>query len=63
MNNTKVNNYQVAKENARQKAIDWQYESFEKPMTWGELAYWQNYFEKLGKKYGLLTEFRENGIC
>ena len=41
MNNTKVNNYQVAKENARQKAIDWQYEFSEKSMSWGELAYWQ----------------------
>ena len=50
MNNTKVNNYQVAKENARQKAIDWQYEFSEKSMSWGELAYWQEYFEKLGKK-------------
>lgn len=57
------NNYQVAKENARQKAIDWQYEFSETPMSWGELAYWQEYFEKLGKRYGLLTEFRENCIC
>ena len=24
MNNTKVNNYQIVKEKARQKAIDWQ---------------------------------------
>jgi hypothetical protein len=32
-------------------------------MSWGELAYWQEYFEKLGKRYGLLTEFRENCIC
>ena len=63
MNNTKVNNYQVAKENARQKAIDWQYEFSEKSMSWEELAYWQSYFERLGKRYGLLTEFRENCIC
>lgn len=63
MNNTKVNNYQVAKENARQKAIDWQYEFSETSMSWGELAYWQEYFEKIGRRYGLLTEFRENCIC
>ena len=63
MNNTKVNNYQVAKENARQKAIDWQDYFSETSMSWGELAYWQSYFERLGKKYGLLTEFRENCIC
>lgn len=63
MNNTKVNDYQVAKEKARQKAIDWQYEFSETSMSWGELAYWQGYFEKIGKRYGLLTEFRENAIC
>lgn len=57
------NNYQVAKENARQKAIDWQYEFSETSMSWGELAYWQEYFEKIGRRYGLLTEFRENCIC
>lgn len=63
MNNTKVNNYQIAKENARQKAIDWQGCFSETSMSWGELAYWQEYFKKLGKRYGLLTEFRENCIC
>lgn len=63
MNNTKANNYQVAKENARQKSIDWQDYFSETSMSWGELAYWQEYFEKLGKRYGLLTEFRENCIC
>ena len=57
------NNYQNAKEKARQKAIDWYYEFSEKSMSWGELAYWQGYFERLGKRYGLLSEFRENGIC
>lgn len=35
MNNTKVNNYQVAKENARQKAIDWQDYFSETSMSWG----------------------------
>lgn len=24
---------------------------------------WQHYFETLGKRYGLLTEFKKNGIC
>ena len=63
MNNTKVNNYQNAKEKARRKAMDWQDFFSENSMSWGELAYWQEYFERLGKRYGLLTEFRENGIC
>lgn len=57
------NNYQIAKENARQKAIDWQANFASENYSWGELAYWQEHFEKLGKRYGLLTEFRENCIC
>ena len=61
MNNTKVNNYQVAKENAREQAREWQIT--EDNYSYAELAYWQEYFEKLGKRYGLLTEFRENCIC
>ena len=61
MNNTKVNNYQVAKENAREKAREWQ--MTEDSYSYAELAYWQDYFERLGKRYGLLTEFRAEGIC
>ena len=58
-----MNKYQIAKEKARQKAIDWQYEFSETSMSWGELAYYQDYFERLGKRYGLLAEFRSEGIC
>ena len=58
-----MNKYQVEKEKARQKAIDWQYEFSETSMSWGELAAYQAYFEAIGKRYGLLREFRENGIC
>ncbi len=61
MNKTKVNNYQVAKENAREKAREWQLA--EDNYSYAELAYWQDYFERLGKRYGLLTEFRAEGIC
>ena len=61
MNNTKVNNYQIAKENAREKAREWQIA--EDSYSYAELAYWQDYFERLGKRYVLLTEFRAEGIC
>lgn len=33
------------------------------PISWGELADIQEFFEKYGKRYGLLREFRENAIC
>lgn len=28
-----------------------------------ELIGWKDFFEEYGRKYGLLTEFRANGIC
>lgn len=54
--------YQRDKESARQKAIDYQIMSSDWNMSYQELAHWTNYFEKLGKRYGLIKEFKENGI-
>ena len=54
--------YQEKKEYVRQKAIDWQ-RSFEYCLwNYGEVAEFQAKFERLGKRFGLLKEFRENGI-
>lgn len=55
--------YLEAKEKARQEAIDWQLDFDNHNYSWGELAEYQNRFEKIGKRYGLLKEFKENGIC
>ena len=49
-------------ENARQKAIDWQTDYCNNDYSYGELAAFAEYFTKLAKRYGLITEFRENGI-
>ena len=59
-----MNAYQKAKERARQEAINHQQAFSEEGviMTWGEVAFWDNYFEKLGRRFGLLKEFKENGI-
>lgn len=57
-----MNKYQRAKENARNKAIEWQSSFCEHDYSYGELAYWQDYFERLAKRCGLIEEFRENGI-
>lgn len=54
--------YQELKEIARQKAIDWQNEFSENNYSYGELSYYQAYFEALAKRYGLIKEFRENCI-
>lgn len=32
-------------------------------LSYGELYHIQKFFETMGKRYGLLREFRENAIC
>ena len=54
--------YTERKERARQKAIEWQYDFTQNDHYMSEYAEWGAYFEKLGKRYGLIREFRENGI-
>lgn len=55
--------YKQQKEKARELAVQWQHDFSNNNYSWLELANWSNYFTKLGKRYGLLKEFRENGIC
>lgn len=55
--------YQEMKEKARQSAIDWQHDLDNHSYSWGEMADFCAHFERLGRRYGLLREFRENGIC
>lgn len=55
--------YADYKAEVRERAIQWQYEFAERTISWGELAEETAEFERLGRRYGLLTEFRENGIC
>ena len=54
--------YSEKKEKIREEAIDWQLDFSNHNYSYGELAEIQAYFEKVGKKYGLIKEFRENGI-
>lgn len=58
-----MNKYYIKKEEIRQQAIDWQLDFSNHNYSWGELAEFADYFYKMGKRYGLLREFRENGIC
>ena len=55
-------NYREKKAKAREEAIRWQAEFQDHSYSYSELVYWQAYFEKLGKRYGLTREFKENGI-
>ena len=54
--------YREQKQRAREKAIEWQLDFENHNYDWLELTNWGEYFTKLGKRYGLLKEFRENGV-
>ena len=54
--------YNRLKEAARKAAIEWQITSRDKPMSYSELAEVGERFYTLGKRYGLLKEFMDNGI-
>ena len=58
-----MSKYQKLKEAARQKAVEWSLGISQRPMSWMECARWGEFFENLGRRYGLLREFHENGIC
>lgn len=54
--------YKQLKEHARNIAIDWQQINSKQNMSYAEIAAAGDYFQKLGKRFGLLREFRENAI-
>lgn len=58
--------YNERKESLRNLAIDFQYSNnidTDVQMSMGEIAEVEDYFRRMGRKYGLLREFRENAIC
>lgn len=56
--------YRERQNSARETAIEWQTgPASEIEWSYGELATVAEWFENAGRKYGLLREFRENGIC
>ena len=54
--------YQQLKEAARQEAQDWQEWCSENSVSYEGIAIATAEFEKLGRRYGLMKEFRENAI-
>ena len=48
---------------ARDQAIETQTIISNNNFSYFELMVISDHFQKTGKKYGLLDEFRENGIC
>ena len=54
--------YKEKKAEARQMAIDWQNKQATESSSYLEIVEQVEKFWKLAKKYGLLKEFKENGI-
>ena len=52
----------TTREQAQDKAIEFQGWLSEQSLSYGELSIYARYFEKLAKKFRLVREFRENGI-
>lgn len=57
-----MNKYQKGKEKTRNEAIDWQADFANHNYSCGELAHFSDCFETKARRYGLVKEFRENGI-
>ena len=57
-----MNYYNKKKEELRDEEIQWSYDTSERKMSYYDLMVEQSYFYEQGKKYGLIREFRENGI-
>lgn len=58
----KHDEYEKRKEELRDEAIQWSYDTSERTMSYYDLMVEQSYFYEQGRRYGLLREFRENGI-
>nr|DAK05184.1 MAG TPA: hypothetical protein [Caudoviricetes sp.] len=54
--------YQKNKEEVRQFAIEWQADFSNHNYSYSDLAVFQDMFFRLGRRYGLLRKFRENGL-
>lgn len=54
--------YKEKKAKARNLAIDWQIYAAECDHSWQWCSTWAERFARIGRKYGLLREYRENGI-
>ena len=56
------NDYQRGKAWARHKAIELQHANFNTAQSWGEVFENSEMLYRLGKRYGLLKEFRNEGL-
>lgn len=55
--------YADRRESVRDVAVEWSNYGETWPLSWSEIQHVADWFYKMGKRYGLLIEFRENGLC
>ena len=58
-----LTDYDKNKAILREFAITWQHAVNDWNLSFYDCIVWQEFFETYGKKYGLIREFHENGIC
>lgn len=58
----KQNKYTRGKEKTRSAAVEWQIENAKRDLCYAEICEISAHFEKLGRRFGLLRELRENGV-
>lgn len=54
--------YKEKKSEARNEAIEWQYAFCDRDISWEELCEETEHFAKLAKRYGLIREFKQEGV-
>ena len=57
-----MSKYMEKKEAARNEAINWMLTTENDSMSWSEILNYQDHFMNIGRRYGLIREFHENGI-
>lgn len=55
--------YADRRESVQETAVEWSNCGEAWPLSWGEVQAVTDWFYRMGKRYGLLTEFQENGLC
>ncbi len=54
--------YDHGKEMAREAAMEFQNVVMNNSLAWGDLMEYQDKLDTMARRYGLVKEFRENGI-
>ena len=55
--------YKARKQELRNIAIDWSNNGNAGNLSWLDTVEISDWFYRNGKRYGMLAEFRENGLC